>query len=246
MERLTSRKNEHIRHIRRLSADRAARREAGEFVCDGEKLLREALGHGVEICSVFWAAEPSVEVSGAAQYRVPPELLDYISPLKSATNVVFTAKIPQWELCPPGKTLVAETIQDPGNLGTILRTANALNLDTVILTGDCADLYSPKTVRATMGAVFRQRVYEMERGELRAYLGAYGKKLYGAALSDRAGDIRDLDLRSAAVAVGSEGRGLSPELLALCDGELIIPMNRDCESLNAAIAAAIIMWEIVK
>ena len=246
MERLTSRKNEHIRRIRLLGADRAARREAGEFVCDGEKLLAEALGHGAEITSVLWAGEPATEVPGAAQYLVPPELLDYVSPLKSAAGVVFTARLPRWELCEPGKALVLETIQDPGNLGTILRTANALSLDTVILTGDCADLYSPKTVRATMGAIFRQRVYEMERDEVRAYLSAHGKKLYGAALSERASDLRTLSLEDAAVAVGSEGRGLSPELLAKCDGELIIPMNRDCESLNAAVAASIIMWEIVR
>lgn len=139
-----------------------------------------------------------------------------------------------------------ETIQDPGNLGTILRTANALSVDTVILTGDCADVWNPKTVRATMGAVFRQRFYEMERGEMRDYLARHGLKLYGAALSDRAGDLRRVDLRAAAVAIGSEGQGLSKELLALCDGELIIPMNAQCESLNAAVAAAIVMWELTR
>ena len=246
MERLTSRKNEQIRRFRRLGTERSARREAGEFVCDGAKLLDEALRHRAEITAVLWADETPAEVPGAAQYRVPPELLDYASPLKSAAGVVFTVKFPHWDPAPPGKALILETIQDPGNLGTILRTANALSLDTVILTGDCADLYSPKTVRATMGAIFRQRVYEMERAELREYLTVNGLRLYGAALSGRAGDLRKVDLSRAAVAVGSEGRGLSPELLALCDGEVIIPMNEDCESLNVAAAAAILMWELTK
>lgn len=246
MERLTSRKNDIVRRVRLLGADREARRDAGEFVCDGTKLLREALKHGAEITAALWAAEPSADIPGAAQYRVPQELLDYVSPLKAAADVVFTVKMKPWPPAPPGKTLVVETIQDPGNLGTILRTANALNVDTVILTGDCADVYNPKTIRATMGAVFRQRFYEMERGALREYLTAYRLRLYGAALSPEASDVRSLDLRRAAVAVGSEGRGLSGELLSVCDGRLIIPMNEQCESLNAAVAASIIMWELTR
>ena len=245
-ETLTSRKNELIRRVRLLGADRAFRREAGEFVCDGTKLLREALAHGAFITTALWSGEPTENIPGAALYRVPPELLDYVSPLKNAADVVFTVKIRPWAPAPPGRALVVETIQDPGNLGTILRTANALNIDTVLLTGDCADPYNPKTVRATMGAVFRQRFYEMERGELRDYLTAHGCRLYGAALSDSAADIRSVYLQGAAVAVGSEGRGLSEELLALCDGRIIIPMNENCESLNAAVAAAIIMWELTK
>lgn len=246
METITSRKNPIIARLRALGADRAARRDAGEFLCDGPKMLREALLWGAEITAALWADEPEPGVDCPAQYRVPRELLDYVSPLKSAAGVVFSVRCRHWEPAPPGRTLVLETIQDPGNLGTILRTANALSVDTVILTGDCADVWNPKTVRATMGAVFRQRFYEMERGEMRDYLARHGLKLYGAALSDRAGDLRRVDLRAAAVAIGSEGQGLSEELLALCDGELIIPMNAQCESLNAAVAAAIVMWELTR
>lgn len=246
MERITSRKNEIVRHIRRLGADRDARREAGEFVCDGEKLLGEALRSGAEIKTVLWAAEPSVKISGAAQYLVPEELLDYASPLKSAARVLFSVKMEPAAPAPPGRTIVLETVQDPGNLGTVLRTADAFGVDTVILTGDCADPYHPKAVRATMGAVFRQRFFEMEREELRAFLTGHGLKLYGAALTPEAVDIRGLDLRRAAVAVGSEGRGLSGALRSLCGGELIIPMSGRSESLNAAVAAAVIMWEMTR
>lgn len=246
MERITSRKNEIVRRVRRLGADRDARREAGEFVCDGEKLLREALRSGAEIGTVLWAGEPSAAVPGAAQYLVPGELLDYASPLKSAARVLFTARVRRALPAPPGRTIVLETVQDPGNLGTMLRTADAFGIDTVVLTGDCADPYNPKAVRATMGAVFRQRFLEMERGELRAFLAGHSLKLYGAALSEKAEDIRGLDLSRAAVAVGSEGRGLSVALRSLCDGELLIPMSGRSESLNAAVAAAVIMWEMTK
>ena len=245
-ERLTSRKNPLIAHLRRLGADRAYRRESGEFLCDGEKLLTEALRWGAEITAVLWSGEPTLCLACPAQYTADRDLLDYVSPLKSAASVLFSVRMKAWDDAAPGKTLVLETIQDPGNLGTILRTANALGIDTVILTGACADVYNPKTIRAGMGAVFRQRWLEMDRAAMKAYLDAHGLRLYGAALSERSADVRAVDLRRAAVAVGSEGQGLSQELLSMCAGELIIPMNAQCESLNAAVAAAIIMWELGK
>lgn len=245
MEKITSRQNPLIRHIRRLGTDAAYRRECGEYVCDGEKLLEEALRWGVSVKSVLWARDPLAAAPDTArQYTVPGELLDYASPLKSSPGVLFTAEMRAWPDAPPGRTLVLETVQDPGNLGAILRTANALNMDAVVLTGECADVYNPKTVRAAMGALFRQRIYRMEAPQLRAWLDRHGCRLYGAALSNSAEDIRALTLENTAVAVGNEGGGLSETLLALCDGTLVIPMNPACESLNAAIAAAIIMWEL--
>ena len=247
MERLTSRKNPLISHLRRLGADRAYRREQDEFLCDGEKLLTEALRWGAEITAVLWAGEPTEHIACPQQYRVEKELLDYVSPLKSAASVLFSVRIKRWNAPEvPGRTLVLETIQDPGNLGTILRTANALGIDTVILTGDCADVYNPKTIRAGMGAVFRQRCISMELSEMKRYLDSCGLRLCGAALSACSTDIRRTDLSSAAVAIGSEGQGLSERFLDLCDEQMIIPMRPQCESLNAAIAAAIVMWELSK
>ena len=134
----------------------------------------------------------------------------------------------------------------PGNVGTAIRTANALGMDAVVLTGACADLYGPKTVRATMGALFRQPVLTCATDELMQLLRANGLKLYGAALTDTAQDLRRVPLTPAAVAIGSEGRGLSAELLAQCDGQIIIPMQPGAESLNAAVAAAVVMWEIAR
>jgi TrmH family RNA methyltransferase len=247
MEKLSSRQNKIISHIRRLGSDRTYRRESGEYVCMGEKLLAEAVKWGAEIKTALWSGEASVELpETTAQYNVSQELLDYAAPMKNCPLVLFTVAEKKWEMTSPGRTLVLETVQDPGNVGTILRTANALNVDTVILTGECADLYNPKTVRAAMGALFRQRVYEMPRTEMREYLTANGCRLYGAALSEKSEDLRQLELEKTAVAIGSEGRGLSRELLDMCDGELIIPMNSACESLNAAIAAAIVMWELTR
>ena len=247
METLTSRKNAYIRHLRLLSDDGEYRRAQGQYLCDGMKTLREALRFGARVESVLWkdAAQEVEGLSDCEQYMAPGDLFDYASPMKNSPGPLFAVKM---RGCgKPGKlanAIVLENVQDPGNVGTVIRTANAFSVGAVILTGCCADLYQPKTVRATMGAIFRQNVIELDRAFLGTFLSDQGLPLYGAALSDKAADLRGCSLRHAAVAIGSEGRGLSEELLRLCDGELIIPMNPDSESLNAAVAAAVIMWEM--
>ena len=128
-------------------------------------------------------------------------------------------------------------------MGTILRTADAMEIP-VILTPGCADAYNPKTVRATMGAVFRTKPQFAQPEQLAAMCKKKNIPLYVTALSDRAVDLRDADLTKAALVIGSEGRGAGEFFLQHADRELIIPMNPKCESLNAAIAAAIVMWEM--
>lgn len=247
MDTLSSRKNAYIGHVRRLASDGAYRREKGQFLCDGIKTLEEALRFGAKVLSVLWRDEPG-EIAGlenCEQHVAPGDLFDYASPLKNSPGPLFAVAI---RGCgKPGKlrsAIVLESVQDPGNVGTVIRTANALGVDAVILTGDCADLYQPKTVRATMGAIFRQKVLQLDRDYLADFMKDQGLPLYGAALSDQSTDLRDCELSHAAVAIGSEGRGLSAELLRACEKELIIPMEPDSESLNAAVAAAIVMWEM--
>ena len=249
MEVLTSRKNTYIRHIRQLAADSAYRREQGEYLCDGMKTLREALSFGAQVVSVLWKgeAQPTEGLENAMQLLAPTELFDYASPMTNSPGPLFAVKIPGRPL--PAKldnALVLEGVQDPGNVGTVIRTANAFGIGAVILTGGCADLYQPKTVRATMGAIFRQTVLQLEPERLIPFLREQRLPLYGAALSDRAADLRRMDLKHVAIAVGSEGRGLSVGLLNQCDGQLIIPMQPDSESLNAAVAASVLMWEMVR
>ena len=211
MEQIRSRKNQYILHLRALARDKDVRRDAGEYVCDGEKLLREALQFGAEVTSVLWrdaAAFPLPD--GAAQYTADAELVAYASPLMHSPGPVFTVRLPEMRLPQPLRhVIVLEGVQDPGNVGTVIRTANALGMDAVVLTGACADLYSPKTVRAAMGALFRQPVLTCATDELLQLLHARGLKLYGAALTDAAQDLRRVPLSPAAVAIGSEGRGLS-------------------------------------
>lgn len=250
MDRITSRKNAYIMHIRALSGDADYRYTEREFLCDGRKLLTEAMTFGAEITSVLWKENPAelseiLSENGVKQMIAPADLFSYASPMSNSPGPLFTVKIPaQPEQLRLRKAIVLENVQDPGNVGTVIRTANAFGIDAVILTGGCADVYSPKTVRSTMGAIFRQKILRVDREKLKSVLDGSGLKLYGAVLSERASDILKTDVTGCAVAVGSEGQGLSRELREMCDGEIIIPMEPDSESLNAAVAASVIMWEM--
>jgi len=226
LDKITSRKNEFIQSLRSYDGE--------DFLCVGAKMLEEAKKAGAEITSVLWKETPG-ECLCEKQYVAPSDLFDYACPQKNSPGPVFTAKIPEREHGPVKQALILENVQDPGNVGTVLRTANALGIDCVYLLGDCASLHNWKTIRASMGAVFYQKVIVNELPDL---------IIYGAALSDDAVDITDIDLSNCAVAIGSEGRGLSNELLSRCEKHVIIPMSPNAESLNAAVAASIIAWEM--
>ena len=248
MEHITSRKNPLIQSIRALGRSRRDREDAGLFVLDGEKLLREAIQFSAPVETVLWAEQAAFALpEGIRQITAPRDLVAYVSPLEHSPGPVFTIRMPDRSVPDRvGQLLVLENVQDPGNVGTVIRTANALGVEAVALVGACADLYSPKTARATMGAIFRQTVFACSMETLDALLRRSELPLYGAALSEQARDVRDVALAHAAVAVGSEGQGLSADFLRRCDGEIIIPMQPDSESLNAAVAASILMWEIAR
>ena len=247
-EELRSRQSAPVRFFRELARDADFRRENGQYLCDGEKLLQEALRSDAEVCHVVWR-DRRTDAYGTfeKEYLASSELFDYISPMKNSPGPLFSVRMnPEPAPAALRRVLVLEEIQDPGNVGTILRTADAFSMDAVILLEGCADVYAPKTVRASMGAIFRQNVLRMTLAEAVSYCRAQDLPLYGAALSPRARDLRTLRLDRSAVAIGSEGHGLSAELLGRCDGELIIPMSGEAESLNAGIAAAIVMWEMCR
>ncbi|SHH63786.1 RNA methyltransferase, TrmH family [Sporobacter termitidis DSM 10068] len=248
MTEIKSRKNPLIVHLKKLGADGDYRHERGEFLCDGEKLLREAVQNGAEVRAVLTSAgTPPWLPDGVPVYAAGQDILASVSPLKNPQSVLFScaAPAPGGEPAAEGAVLVLENIQDPGNVGTVLRTANALGIGTVVLTGSCADPYNPKTIRATMGAIFRQRILTLSFDGVAA-LRTARRRLYGAALAPDSRNIRDVALHNAAVVIGSEGRGLSREMLGLCDEKIIIPMSPGSESLNAAAAAAIVLWEMAR
>ena len=248
METIKSRKNQFVTHLIKLAKDGAYRRENRQYVCDGHKMLLEAIEFGAIVKAVLWRGNPMFQLpDGVCEYCTTEELFEYASPLKDSPGPVFTMEIPGTAArLPGGKVIILENVQDPGNVGTVVRTANAFGYDAVILVGNCADIYNPKTVRATMGAIFRQCVVTTKLEDLKELVLAKGLSLCGAALTDEAVDIRKIDLKTAAVVIGSEGRGLTSQMLDICDCELIIPMQPGSESLNAAVAAAVVMWEHVR
>ena len=219
-ERITSRRNPLLAHTKKLLTSRSYREKTGEFAADGVKLLAEAARWYPGLTTVI--AEDGIELCKLPEQtrvvRVPKDVMQSISLMDAPQGAIFLCRLP--EAAPaalvPG-TLLLDGIQDPGNLGTILRTADALQIPAVLLDG-CADPYNPKTVRASMGAVFRTQPVRMTR--------------------------QQAELPSAAVIIGSEGQGICQELFDAAQGKIIIPMSPRCESLNAAVAAAIVLWQM--
>ena len=164
--------------------------------------------------------------------------------MSAPQGALFLCRLPEKTAFVPGPgMLLLDGIQDPGNLGTMLRTADALGVPVALLEG-CADPYSHKVVRSSMGAVFRTPVVQTRWEDVKAACGAAGIPVAVTALSDRASDIRAAEVKKMAVVIGSEGQGVRKEILEAADAELIIPMTAHCESLNAAVAAAIVMWQM--
>lgn len=172
--------------------------------------------------------------------------MESISPMQAPQGALFLCRLPEkTEFIPRRGMLLLDGIQDPGNLGTMLRTADALGVPVALLEG-CADPYSHKVVRASMGAVFRTPVVQVSWAAAVSACKAAGIPVAVTALSQRASDIRKANVKNMAVVIGSEGQGVRKELLDAADGELIIPMTQHCESLNAAVAATIVMWQMTQ
>lgn len=242
MERITSSQNPLLRHIRKLQTSRAYREEQREFVADGFKLLEEALKWYPKLKTVVVSETQTAPPlpDGVRCVRIPESLMQSLSDMKTPQGVIFTCGLPERKSAQVSAgMLLLNRIQDPGNLGTILRTADAFGVP-VALTNGCADPFSEKTIRASMGAVFRTTP---QRIELEQVLSS-GVPVAVTALTPQASDIREVNLKDYLVVIGSEGQGVCKELLAASQKQLIIPMQPRCESLNAAIAAAIVMWQM--
>lgn len=246
-ERIVSRKNPLLQQVRRLLTSKKERQSTGLFVADGTKLLQEAVRwwQGLETVILSDGVQADIP-EGVRTVRVPEDVMKSISPMETPQGALFICRLPEKkEFTPVPGMLLLDGIQDPGNLGTILRTADALDVPVALLEG-CADPYSHKVVRASMGAVFRSVATQSTWEEAFRCLSDKNIPVGVTALSDKAIDLRSADLAKMAVVIGSEGQGVRPEILAQAEQQMIIPMNPCCESLNASIAAAIVMWQMKK
>lgn len=245
MERITSRQNPLLQQIRKLLSSRKEREKTGLFVADGTKLLQEAIRWWPGLDTVILSDGVQMELPDSVrQVRVPESVMESISPMQTPQGALFLCRMPEKQVFHPKPGMILlDGLQDPGNLGTILRTSDALQIPVALLEG-CADPFSHKVVRASMGAVFR--TVPVQTTWAQAQLAFREKKIPVAvtALNEHAQDIRQADLKTMAVVIGSEGQGVRQEILDSADHALIIPMNPNCESLNAAIASAIVMWQM--
>ena len=273
-EIIRSRQNRTVVETCKLS-DRKARDAGGCFRFDGIKLFEEAIKKGVEIKTVL-LRESSVQRIREEMTRrcgedvfsrfsrvlvLSDDVFDKISEEKSPEGVICVAKyIDKFQkfatiynsenfLPSFGERLVLiEAVRDPSNIGAIIRSAAALGVDRLIMSADCADIYHPRAVRASMGTLFDQRIDRVQDlAVVIAELRRSGRRVFAAALRDDAAVLGNFPLVSGdCVVIGNEGHGLSQAVMDACDGCVIIPMTSRAESFNAAVAASILMWEFAK
>ena len=242
---ITSRKNPLIQQVRRLISSRKEREQTGLFVSDGTKLLEEAIKWYPGLQTVLRTEDVQLQLpDGVEDVLISRELMAYISPMEAPQGALLVCRLPEKQaFAPKPGMLLLDGIQDPGNIGTILRTADAFGIPVALLEG-CADPYSHKVVRSSMGAVFRSPVVQTTWEEARSACEAAGIHIAVTALTDTARDIRQAPVQTMAVVIGSEGQGVRGQILQQATKQLIIPMESRCESLNAAVAAAIVMWQM--
>ena len=270
-EIITSRQNPRVKSVAALS-DKKARKKAELFRFDGIKLFCEALGR-VRIDSVF-VRYPESEgiaksvrdaidggfISESCVFYLSESVFEKLTEESSPEGIVTVAKYADGlhtyasegtaaEL--KGKRLlVLESVRDPGNLGTVMRSCAALGIDTLIMSDDCADLYNPKTLRSAMGAIFKLPTVSVKASDMPRFISALrksGRRVYAAALREDAVKIGEITLCAQdCFVIGNEGHGLSSEVIEACDSAAIIPMKEGNESLNASAAATVCIWETVR
>ncbi|MCK6395342.1 RNA methyltransferase [Zoogloea sp.] len=252
MKLITSRDNPAIKHLHALATSARDRRRAGEALLDGAHLLEVALARGFAplqvVVSDSGKAQPEIasllqRCAPDALIEVPERVFAHISPVDSPSGVLARIAVPAMPEGPlPVDTcVVLDGVQDPGNLGTILRTAAAVGVGDVLLTPGCAQAWSPRVLRAAMGAHFGLRLWE--GCDVAAALAGFPGAILAADLRD-AVELYDLDLRApVAWLFGSEGQGLSGAVAALATRRVRIPMPGGMESLNVGVAAGVCLFE---
>lgn len=256
---ITSRDNELIKKTVKLMSSSKYRRESGRFVAEGVRLCRDGSDSGAEI-EIFFSTPQAMEKypkdyekirqKAEKTYEIGEKLLKQISDTATPQGFMCIFKTLDkntlsYKISSQGHYIALENIQDPSNMGTVLRTAEALGIDGVILSSDCCDIYTPKVVRGSMGAVFRIPVIiSKDFTQYISYITENGVRTY-ASTPHEAENINDIDFSGGGVIlIGNEGNGLKKETINVCLKKVKIPMKGRAESLNAAAAAAILIWKL--
>lgn len=262
LEIIKSRKNEEMKLAAKLVDSASFRREKGLFVVEGARLCRDAALSKMEIVSAYFTQAAQTKYSAYVTQMIQEcrsyclieeHVAELLSSTKNNQGVFCVCRIPQKshslaDVNPNGTYIALEQMQDPANLGAVLRTAEALNISGVLFLGDCCDIYSPKALRASMGAIFRLPFYaEKDASFAIGELQRRGFATLAAVPAETAQNVLTIDFAKPTVMlIGNEGNGLSKTTIAACDTCVTIPMLGRAESLNAATSAAILMWEMVR
>jgi len=253
---LASKDNPKIKLYQKLSSLKKERQRYGLFVLEGQRIVRDALDADAVHFLMFTekAFAEYLSSGGDAEtigewYIITDDLAERISQTETPQGCFAVCRIPQSVplLEEGGKYVVLYGLQDPGNMGTVIRTADAFGIDGIILCGSC-DLYNPKTVRSTMGSLFRERISVVnDEEQLFTLLREQNVQTLAAVIDTDAVKVTEMPhTGTQAVFIGNEGRGLPPETAQRCDMRITIPMQGSINSLNAAMAAGVIMWEMKK
>ena len=242
---ITSKNNPFIKETASLK-EKKGRKQLGAFLVEGKKMAEECRRSEFLVERVF-LAESYLEVVPFPEeicVRVSDELFRFLSDEKTPQGILCRVKIPTPALrAPSGRCLILDGVADPGNLGTIIRTANAAGYQEIYLTTDCTDAYSPKSVRASMSGIFFTTVYQGTREEILSVMQGFP-----VFVADMVGEnvFTFTPPKAFALVIGNEANGVSKELKGRADASLTIPMRNEQESLNAAIAAGIAMYELAR
>ncbi len=238
----TSIENKRIKEIKKLN-NKKYRKETGLFIIESEHLIKEAYKNGY-LKELFLLENTEYKLNIETNY-VTEKVMKYITELDTIPNMVgICNKIKEKEL--GNKILVLDGIQDPGNLGTIIRSAVAFHTDTIVLGNNTVDLYNTKVLRASEGMIFNINIIEKKLTEFIPKLKDMKFQIVGTKVTNGK-DIKELEKnKKICIIMGNEGNGISNEILNLCDDYIYIKMNNNCESLNVGVATSIILYEMDK
>lgn len=237
---ITSPNNEHIKELMKLKSKKYRNRE-NKFLIETKHLVIEAYKAG--LIEELILEKDEIFPLGVNTTYVTKDIMSKLSDMESPSNIIAVVK--KKEEAPIGsKVLVLDDIQDPGNLGTIIRSALAFNIDTIIVSHNTVDLYNPKVIRATQGMLFHINIIVRDLKTALTELKNDDYKIVGTKVTNGIDVKISKTFSHFALIIGNEGRGMGEELDNLCDEYLYIKMNDKCESLNAAVAASILMYEL--
>ncbi len=268
-EYISSRNNPVVKFAASLLSKKG-RDEEKSFIAEGEKLTYEAIEAGLPITHIFISDECTEKTILLIKEKISKSQLKNVRIIMLASTAfekISTEKAPQgvisvikhldffsiidiiykkdFFLSKDERTIVLCSVRDPLNLGSVIRSSVAFGIDRIILSADCADVYNPKTVRASMGSLFRVKISRVL--SLPDFIDAAkhnGRRVFAAELSEKARSLKEIDIKSSdIVMIGNEGHGIPKEISSLCSESVYIPISKKTESLNAAVAAAIFMWE---